>query len=247
MLPMAGTSPEGPPRSDFATTRWSQVVRAAQPDQDGRASLDWLCRAYWEPLRRHAQRRGWRDAEDAVQDFWLTLISRGAIGQADPTRGRFRTWLLTCLDHHLADRHDARVAQKRGGALAHVPLAGDEPVPADGDPGLAFDRAWAETVLARAQGRLEAETTGAASERLRVLAPFLARNGSSEAYARAGSALALSEGAVKVAVHRLRHRFRTLVREEVAQTLGDPTPAAIDAEIAHLIAALGGNRSERFP
>jgi DNA-directed RNA polymerase specialized sigma24 family protein len=225
----------------FASTRWSQVIGAAAPDAHGRSCLEWLCRAYWEPLRRHAERRGWKDAEDAVQEFWLSLISRGAIGQADQSRGRFRTWLLACLDHHLADRRDAQRALKRGGG--QVPVALDEQLhedPQSSDPTLIFDRAWATTLLARVRTRLTDEAApGEARRRHETLARFLEHNGDAEAYAAAGVTLGMSEGAVKVAVHRLRARFHKLLREEVAQTLDDPTPAAIDDELRHLCQALG--------
>lgn len=224
------------PGSGFAATRWSRVALAAGTSPEARAALDWLCRAYWDALHAHARRRGWRDADDAVQDFWLRLLERGSLAGADPARGRFRTWLLACLDHHLADRHDARVAAKRGGGVAPVPL----------DDGLAapdaavFDRAWARTLLGRARDRLAMEAaTPEARVRHERLVRFLDDNGDAAAYAAAAAELGLSEGAVKVAVHRLRARFRDALRAEVAETLAEPTPSAIDAELRDLLGALG--------
>jgi RNA polymerase sigma-70 factor (ECF subfamily) len=236
-------STEAPPGSRFATTRWSQVALAAGDSSRSRASLDWLCRAYWEPLRSHAARRGWKDAEDAVQDFWVNLIEKGALASADATRGRFRTWLLACLDHHLADRHDHRVAAKRGGGREHAELGAAE---ADGgaapaDPTLAFDRAWAEAMLERASERLRREAGGGEATRRQVrLERFLAANGDAAAYAAAAEDLGMSEGAIRVAVHRLRTRFRDCLRAEAAETLAEPTPQAIDQELGDLLKALRG-------
>lgn len=218
------------------------VSLAGGDDPAAREALSWLFRAYWEPLRAHAARRGWREAEDAVQDFWVLLLERGAIAAADPRRGRFRTWLLACLDHHLADRASARDALKRGGGRIIASLPPEElfeNYSEPGDPARSFDRAWAETLLGRARDRLLRECgEGAARTRCERLMAFLAQNGDAAAYAAAGAELGMSEGAVKVAVHRLRERFRTAMRAEVAETLADPTPAAIDAELGDLLAAL---------
>lgn len=230
-----------PPSTGFLATRWSLVARAGGDDPDGRAALAWLCRAYWEPLRAHAARRGWRDAEDAVQDFWVKLIERGGLASADRGRGRFRSWLLACLDHHLADRADAAGALKRGGGKAVGVLPADDApgaVGRDEDPARAFDRAWAEALLARARARMAEGLTGAAARRQQRLERFLTANGDGDAYAVAARELQMSEGAVKVAVHRLRERFRESLRAEVAETLAEPTPQAIDAELDELLRAL---------
>jgi RNA polymerase sigma-70 factor (ECF subfamily) len=235
-------STEAPPGSRFATTRWSQVALAAGDSTRSRASLDWLCRAYWEPLRSHAARRGWKDAEDAIQDFWVNLIEKGALARADATRGRFRTWLLACLDHHLADRHDRRVAAKRGGGREHADLEVAESAgAAAAEPASAFDRAWAEAMLQRATDRLRRESgDGEARRRCERLERFLAGNGDAAAYAAAAAELGMSEGAIRVAVHRLRARFRDSLRAEAAETLAEPTPQAIDEELGDLLRALRG-------
>jgi RNA polymerase sigma-70 factor (ECF subfamily) len=226
----------------FAATRWSQVSAAAGDDPAARLALDALCRAYWEPLLAHARRRGWRDADDAVQDFWVMLMERGALGRADPARGRFRTWLLACLDHHLEDRAAAAGALRRGGGRGMVDVDGDDQpaVAPASDPAAGFDRAWALTLLARARQRLAGEQRDGERERFRRLEPFLAANGDATAYAAAGRDLGLTEGAVKVAVHRLRAAFRDAVRAEIADTLADPTPTETDAELAVLLEALTG-------
>lgn len=223
----------------FVTTRWSQVVIADGDDQTARAALAWLCERYWEPLRAHVRRRGVDAdaADDLTQDFFLAILGGGVIARADPARGRFRTFLLACLDHHLAHAHGRAGAQKRGGGVVNDRDA-DPPAPA-ADPSAGFDRAWAETLLATVHDRLRREA--GAGERVARLLPFLTGNGDAAAYAAAGQDLGLGEGAVKVAVHRLRGRFRELLRAEVAETLAEPTPGAIDAEIADLLAALREN------
>lgn len=217
--------------SRFATTRWSQVTAAAGRD---RAALSWLCERYWEPLRAHLCRRGveLHAAEDLTQDFFAAMLDGTLVQRADPVRGRFRTFLLACLEHHLAHARERERALKRGGALTTSPDA-DPPAP-DQDLIRGFDRAWAESLLERVRDRLRSE----GDVRTQRLEAFLTENGDAATYAAAGTELGIGEGAVKVAVHRLRSRFRELLRIEVAETLIDPTPASIDVELADLLAAL---------
>lgn len=215
----------------FATTRWSQISAAAGCD---RGALSWLCERYWEPLRGHLCRRGVDAhlAEDMTQDFFAAMLEGDLIQRADPVRGRFRTFLLACLEFHLAHSTERARAQKRGGGAVSDELA-DPPAP-DRDPTHGFDHAWAESILERVRDRLHAEGD-ARSHRLEA---FLSANGDAAAYAAAGAELNLGEGAVKVAVHRLRNRFRELLRAEVAETLAVPTAEAIDAELGDLLSAL---------
>lgn len=217
--------------SRFATTRWSQIAAAADCD---RAALSWLCERYWEPLRAHLCRRGVdiHAAEDLTQDFFAAMLDGSLIQRADPVRGRFRTFLLACLEHHLAHARERERAQKRGGGIT-ADVYADPPAP-ECDPTRGFDRAWAECLLERVRDRLHAE----GNARTAYLESFLTTNGDATAYAAVGAELNLDEGAVKVAVHRLRCRFRDLLRAEVAETLSEPTPAAIDAEFGDLLAAL---------
>lgn len=223
--------------SPLPVTRWSQVVLAGGDDAAGRSALEWLFRMYGEPLRRHVRRAGWRDDEEVLQDFWVALLERRAMGTADAARGRFRSWLLTCLDHFLADRAAAAAAGKRGGGRATAGLPAEDLFadPDATDPAQSFDRAWASRLLTRARERLGGEIDDL---RFRTLSPFLLANGDAIAYRTAGAALGLGEGAVKVAVHRLRLAFRQAVRAEIADTLTDPSTSAIDAELADLCAAL---------
>lgn len=235
---------ETPLDGRFVSTCWSVVARAGGADDVGaRSALTWLVERYWDPLRAHLRRRGLnsQDAQDLVQDLFVRLLERRDLAQADPTRGRFRSWLLACLDHLLADARERAAAQKRGGGARHLELTAATEAPAAGeDPVRAFDRDWAVTVLARARERLQREAaTPAARERGEALALFLVRNADAGEYAELAAQLGLEAGAVRVAVHRQRTRFRELLREEVAGTLLDPTrPGAVDEEISDLLRAL---------
>jgi DNA-directed RNA polymerase specialized sigma24 family protein len=223
-------------------TRWSVVVAAGTTDAAGREALAWLFRQYWPVLVKHVSRRGCRDADDVVQDFFAKIIQRGSLSRVDSNRGRFRSWLLTCLDHHLANHYAALGAVMRGGDIAHSSLAHVEPVvPAEQDR--QFDREWALAVIAEAHDRLAGESASPdLQRRLEVLSPFLERPGDQAAYALAGTTLGMAESAVKVAVHRLRARFREQVEAIIAETLEDPDPSAIAAELDDLLAALRPGR-----
>lgn len=224
------------PAACFASTRWSQVTAAAAGTGEARAALAWLCTTYWDPLCAHVRRRGFQqaDADDLTQDFLLSVLRGGVVERADRERGRFRTFLLACLDHHLAHARERAAAQKRGGGIRHEAA---DAVCAGADPAAGFDRDWAEVVLARAQARLVAESGD--TERTQALLPFLTSNGDAAAYAAVGVRLGLEGGAIRVAVHRLRRHFSTALRAEIGETLADPSAAAIDAEISDLLAALG--------
>ena len=211
------------------------VLAAGVADADGREALAWLFRQYWPVLVAHAARRGWKDAEDRIQEFFAHLLQRSALAQVDRSRGRFRAWLFTCLDHHLADHAEARAAQCRGGGIQHESV---EQAVVEA-PAVAFDREWALAVLAEAQNRLDREAaTPEQRRRLEVLRPFLATPGDLAAYVAAGVTLGIPEGAVKVAVHRLRGRFRVQVETVIAETLVSADPAAIAGELDDLLAAL---------
>lgn len=228
----------------FATTRWSQVVAAGAADGAARGALAWLCERYWEALRGHIRRRGFdaATADDLTQDFLLAVIGGGVVERADRERGRFRTFLLACLDHHLGHVRARAATLKRGGGVAMEEIVDTGPV-VEQDPARAFDRDWAETVLGRAKDRLRAEHAASGqSERHDRLVPFLSANGDAAVYAAAGLSLGLGEGAVKVAVHRLRSRLQALLREEVAETLGEADDAAVDLELRALLAALTDGR-----
>ena len=235
----------------FVATRWSLVARSAGDSPSSRAALAWLCEAYWEPLLRFARRRGLdhHDAQDAVQAFFARLVERGVAAEADPAKGRFRTFLLAVFSCQLAREREHARALKRGGGRHEVPLdalADAAPAAPGADPD--FDRDWARAVLARAIARLAAEQPDDRRRSVFVaLKPFLAADGDAAAYGAAGAPLGMGEGAVKVAVHRLRQRFRAALRAEVAETVADPErPGSLDEELGILLQALSGRQPERL-
>lgn len=233
----------------FAPTRWTLVVRARGETPEARAALGELCEAYYQPVLRFLRREG-RDedaARELTQDFFARILARGALGEADPERGRFRSYLLGALKHFLADHRKHEQRLKRGGGVIPESLdaasveGGPEPlqvadvsVPA---PESAFDREWALAVMARALDVLEKEFAGAGKGgQFETLKAWLAGESPSMSQADAARRLGMSEGAVKVVIHRLRKRFRDAVRAEIAQTLREP--AQVDEELRHLIEAL---------
>lgn len=209
-------------------------------------ALEELCRAYWYPLYAYVRRRGHApaDAEDLTQAFFARVLERNWVGDADRTRGRFRTFLLSAMNHFLADEWDKARAQKRGGGAAHLPLDmvsaetryGGEPAHHI-TPDQIFDRQWALTLLDTVlqQLRSEYEREGRA-ELFDGLRHCLIGGRESQPYARLAEHLRMTEGAVKVAVHRLRKRYRALLRATVAQTTA--TDSEVDEELKHLFAVL---------
>lgn len=236
--------------SSFATTRWTLVLDAARHgnantgDTAAGRALGELCALYRAPLLAHARRRGLppADAEDAVQGLLAALLRRDSLASARHERGRFRSWLLGAFEHHLADQRARARAAKRGGAADHVadPASALEVHPSpEPAPDAAYDRAWALALLEAATARLRAEHAAAGrADWFDTLAPALAGRSAEAPHADLAARLALSEPALRVALHRLRHRFRAVLREEVAHTVADP--AEIDAELRHLLAALSG-------
>jgi DNA-directed RNA polymerase specialized sigma24 family protein len=231
----------------FATTRWSVVLaagRRASPEAEG--ALAALCGSYWYPLYAHARRRGLHaeDARDRTQAFFARLLETDGLAVADPGRGRFRSFLLAAFGHFLANEWDRERAARRGGgrpALSLDVAAGESRYrlePADeATPERIFDRQWALTVLDRALERLRDEYhRGGKGDLFDALKPALAGDRGTP-YAEVAGRLGMTEGAVKVAAHRLRGRCRDLVRDEVAQTVG--APDEVDDELRHLFAALG--------
>lgn len=234
-----GELPASRAREAFATTRWSLVARAgsaggAASDERGQA-LGQLCEAYWYPVYAFARRGGAseHDARDLVQEFFTRLLERGGLDGADAARGRFRTYLLAAFRHFQSNERERLGARKRGGGrlafslddeLAERRLR-DELVDAD-DPERAYQRSWAQTLLGQVLERLRAEYEstgkGALFERLR---PGL--QGEEVVGHRAvAEELGSTEGAVRVAAHRLRRRFGDLLEREIVQTLSDPGDAA---------------------
>jgi RNA polymerase sigma-70 factor (ECF subfamily) len=231
----------------FVTTHWSVVLSAGRNDTTrARAALARLCETYWFPLYAYVRRRGHspHDGQDLTQEFFTRLLERQAIAGADPERGRFRSFLLTALNHFLINEWAAARTQKRGGGapLLSLDLAAAEArldlEPADhATPDKAFEKQWAVTLLNQVLNQLEAEYRRAGKvELFTALQKTLAGRRESQPYAELAVRLHLSEGAIKVAVHRLRRRYRHLIRAEIAHTL-DPS-ADIDEEMRCLFRAL---------
>lgn len=232
----------------FHTTRWSVVLASHQTEPArARRALGELAEIYWYPLWGYARRFGLgvEDATDATQEFFCQVVERSSLAGADPERGRFRAYLRTAFRNFLVNRSERERAVKRGGGSVVLSIdapAADERFgrePADDEaPDRAFDRAWARTLLARVVDRLASEWTERGDlERFEGLRDLFL-GGGGESYAQAATRLGMSEGAVKVAVHRLRKRYKKLLTEEIADTLDDP--GAVDEELGHLFRALGG-------
>lgn len=234
------------PSPAFAPTRWTLILRARGETPEARAALGELCEAYYQPVLRFLRREG-RDedaARELTQEFFARILARGAFAEADPERGRFRSYLLGALKHFLADRRKHEQRQKRGSGVAPesldaAPEGEQEPIQvADASPPESFfDREWALAVMGRALVVLQEEfADGSKSEQFETLKPWLIGESPGMSQSDAARQLGLSEGAVKVGIHRLRKHFREAVRAEIAQTLRDP--ALVDEELRHLIEAL---------
>ena len=231
----------------FATTHWSIVVAAGgDSTPEGRAALESLCRAYWLPLYAFARRGGAArpTAEDLVQGFFAELLEKDRIRQADRARGRFRTFLLAAFRHYTSHERDKARALKRGGAHEALSLDFEEGEghylrePADErTPERVFDRRWALAVLDGTLARLHDEHARAGRlDLFEALRGTITAGGTDERWAEIGARIGMTEGAVKVAAHRLRRRYREVLRESIAETVADP--AEVDDEIRHLMSAL---------
>jgi RNA polymerase sigma-70 factor (ECF subfamily) len=237
----------------FATTRWSVVLAAGHSTAGGRDSFASLCQSYWSPLYAYVRRRGYapEDAQDLTQAFFARLVEKNWVAAADQTKGRFRTFLLTAMKHFLADEWDRERAQKRGGGIAPLPLEfataeaqyAREPVDNE-TPERIFERRWALTLLDQVLGRLRAEYERDGKAALfEALHPTLVGERTAQPYADLARALDSSEAAIKSAVHRLRQRYRQLLREEISGTVDEGT--AVDDELRHLFAILSAQPSGR--
>jgi len=204
-----------------------------------------ICRAYWHPLYAYVRRCGHspHDAQDLTQEFFRRLLEKCWLKNADPQKGRLRTFLVLALKHFMANEWRRKSARKRGGDQSHVPLdtalaesrcAEDSSL----SPDEVFDRQWALTLLALTLKKLQAEFS--ASDDFDKLKNYLIAEHGAIDYSAVAQQLGTNAGAARVAVHRLRKRFRQLYREEIAQTLTDGTD--LDSELRHLAAALAYER-----
>ncbi len=230
----------------FATTHWSVVLAAGQEDTpQASVALEQLCRTYWYPLYAFVRRQGYspEDAQDLTQGFFARLLEKHYLEQVEPQKGKFRSFLLAALRHFLSDQRDREHTVKRGGGLAHISLDAQDAEeryrlePVDRlDAERIFERRWAITLLERALSRLRDENVAAGkAETFETLKDFVAGD-SDVSCDDVAARMGLSESAVKSLLHRLRVRYRALVREEIAQTVANPME--VDAEIRHLIAAV---------
>ncbi len=232
----------------FRTTRWSVVLAAGKSTtRESRAALEHLAESYWYPLYSYVRRRGHgeEEARDLTQAFFALLLERDDLAGAAPERGRFRAFLLTALKHFLVNEAERARAVKRGGGRAPVSIeAGDADTryslePADElTPEKQFERAWARSVLDRTLDRLRAEYEGRGkSELFERLKDYLIAGDEGMPYKAVADELGLSEGAIKVAVHRLRVRYRKALRAEILDTVSDPSE--VEDEMRQLFEALG--------
>jgi RNA polymerase sigma-70 factor (ECF subfamily) len=246
-MTMPQSRPVSGHRAAFPTTHWSTVLVAGQdrsPQAD--AALENLAQAYWYPIYAFLRREGYPavEAQDLTQAFFARLIEKNYPAQADPAKGRFRSFLLLVLKHFLSDERERAGAAKRGGGCVLLSLDEEqsegryrkEPAAMD-TPETLFERRWAETILERAKTRLAKEYAASGKEAIyQVLRNFQPGEPRSLSYLEAARHLATTESAVKALIHRMRSRHQELVRDEIAQTVASADD--VDDELRHLIAVL---------
>jgi RNA polymerase sigma factor (sigma-70 family) len=241
------STPERSAPAAFVTTQWTQVLEARGDSPAAKAALSDLCAAYYAPVFAFVRRNAPDEdaARDLTQEFFARLLAGQGFATVDPQRGRFRSFLLGAAKHFLAGMHQHAHRLKRGGGQPLEPI---EPG-TDTSPGLQladpnapspdreFDRKWAMTLLARALATLarEHKASGKAGH-FEALKPWLTGDTENISQAEAAARLGLNEGAVKVAIHRLRRRFREVIKEEISQTVSDR--AQVDLELHYLLEAL---------
>jgi RNA polymerase sigma factor (sigma-70 family) len=234
-------------RGWFATTHWSMVVSAGRGDgPESREALEKLCESYWIPLYSYVRRCGHRqdDAQDLTQEFFARIVAHNRIARADQQKGRFRSFLLAALKNFLSDEWDKAKALKRGGGIQFVPMQFDtgeavynqEPA-GNTTPEQIFERRWALTLLDRVLARLGAEYECTGKTKLFLaLTPCLVGERTSQPYAELATSLGTTESTIKSAVHRLRNRYRLILREEIGNTVASEQD--IDDELRYLFTVL---------
>lgn len=228
----------------FLTTHWSVVLGARAADSKrAQAALETLCRAYWYPLYAFVRRLGHspHDAEDLVQSFFAQCLEKNYLHAADRQKGRFRSFLLMALKRFLANESDRARSRKRGGDRTIISLDAEQRYATEPADTLSadklFDRRWALTLLEKVLGQLRSEQEAAGHfHTFNELQPFLTGAGRGTPYAELAARLRTSEGAIKVAVHRLRQRYRELLEREIANTVS--APEEIDEERRYLLRVL---------
>ena len=230
----------------FSTTHWSVVLAAGRDSSpSAREALQQLCLAYWYPLYAYVRRQGHtpEDAQDLTQEFFTRFLARNSVRLADRERGRFRTFLLSSLKHFLVDEWKRATREKRGGRetvlsldeLAAETRYASEPAHNE-SPDALFDKRWAATLMEQTMAKLAAEFASASRPVLFETLKMIVWGEQNKSYTETAELLGMTEGALKVAVHRFRQRYGELLRAEVANTVA--TPAEIDEEVRYLISAL---------
>jgi RNA polymerase sigma factor (sigma-70 family) len=236
-----------PSSAGFPTTCWGQILTAGDPAApDARSALEELCRDYWYPIYAFVRRKGYdaQTAQDMVQGLFTGLLERDDLRGLDPGRGRFRSFLMACCTHYLANSHERERAVKRGGGRTSISLGAlNAEARFDGEPAhdltaeRLFERRWALTLLDHVLAGLDAEMAGSDKRPLYArLRPSLLGQDEAPSYRTVAQELGQSEGAVKMAAHRFRARYRERLRAEIARTVADPSE--IDDEIRSLLNSL---------
>ena len=233
-------------RPNFLTTQWGLVATAsAEGAAEARVALDGLYRVYCYPVYAFIRRRGYgrQDAQDLTQDFFVHLLEKSTLGRANPQRGRFRSFLLGALDHFLAHAAERARARKRGGDCQFVYLDDDAAencyqLAAQMTAEKIFETRWAAALIEAALVRLRGELQAAGKRRLFDAVQGFLLGGEDASYQQVADRLGLSVGAIKTTIHRMRSRYRALLREEVTRTVA--TPAEVEEELRCLRAALRG-------
>lgn len=243
---MTSSAPKASPA--FVTTRWTRVAAAKQGDTDAKTALAELCEIYYQPVVTFLRCSGNNEdrARELAHDFFARLLERQNLGNVEQGRGRFRSYLLGAVKNFVADEYDKSKAAKRGGGREHVEIRPatdtspgvDPPDKSARSPEAEFDRQWALTVLDQALQDLATEHAAKGKrEQFDILKPWLTGETGALSQKETADKLGLNEGAVKVAIHRLRKRFRALVKESVAQTL--PDSGDVGDELSYLISVMG--------
>ncbi len=241
------SSPVARPAQRFATTRWSLIIQARHGEiVPARAALEELCEAYWLPVYGFMRRqtRDLHQAQDLTQGFFASLLSHDGLANLHPDRGRFRSFLLAAAKHFVCNEFDKQSAVVRGGGVVLHALDYEfgerqlsQELSRNESAEAIFERSWAIAMLDRVLKQLRDEYVDLNKAALfECLSPFLSGDQSGEGYTGVCEILQLSPEAARVAAHRMRKRYRQILREEIAQTIA--TPQEVDDEIRHLFAAL---------
>lgn len=235
----------------FPTTEWSLLAKASLNGESGaKDAMEELCRRYWLPIHQYIRSRGYPDAEsqDLTQGFLIHLLDKSALKKADQQRGRFRSFILGSLTHYLSNDKEKAAAEKRGAGQLQESLSADgskqelHQAHINAPESLVFDREWAVVVLERALARIQELYLGdAKSEEYRILRQFLPGATQPMSYEDAAKGLRTSLPALKSDIHRIRHRFRELVREEIATTVSAPHEIPAEMQYLHRVLSDPGN------